>query len=119
MVGPHKSFFLARTQMISKGGRDMVWRFCLQHVLAFDIMRELGWANVLGNGVPKQLQKGQRGSLAHVHYSCQIRKYTNSPDNAQAYLVHPAGSTACADASCAGPLLSLLRVDPEHANGGW
>lgn len=73
MVGPHKSFFLARTQMISKGGRDMMWRFRLQHILALDIMRELGWANVLGNGVPKQLQKGQRGSLAHVHYSCQIR----------------------------------------------
>lgn len=54
--------------MISKGGRDMMWRFRLQHVLAFDIMRELGWANVLGDGVPEQLQERQRGSLAHVHY---------------------------------------------------
>ena len=59
--------------MISKGGRDMMWRFRLQHVLALDIMRELRWSDVLGDGVPEQLQKGQRGSLAHVHYSCQIR----------------------------------------------
>lgn len=51
-------------------------------------------------------------------YTIHVRS-DNSWHRSVPYLVHPAGSTACADESCAGPLLSLLRVDPEHANGGW
>lgn len=31
--------------------------FCLKHVLALDIMRELGWSDVLTDGFPQELQK--------------------------------------------------------------
>jgi len=56
-IGANKGFFPSQVETIIDGWLNMMQGLGLEHILALDIVRELGGSNMLRDGIAEQLQE--------------------------------------------------------------